>query len=239
MHDERVRQALALALDRAAMARTLAPFTGLHTVGALMRPDTPWALNAEELAQFPGYAVDPEASRTEARRLLAEAGYNEHNPLRVVLKNRNVRLPNIDFGLAVIAAWQKIGVQVEHRLEDAATWQSSASKRDFELLVTEGSDYADDPDLQLSRWLSGNAQNYPGLADPAYDQLFARQSRELDPQQRLALVKEMQQWLLGKAIFLQGLWAARTVVHTTHVKNYVAHPSHYTNQRLQDIWLAQ
>jgi peptide/nickel transport system substrate-binding protein len=239
LHDERVRTALTLALDRASMARALAPVTGLQAVGGLLRPGTPWALTAAELAQLPGYGTDPEASRTEARRLLAEAGYNENNPLRVVLKNRNVRLPNIDFGLAIIAAWQKIGVQVEHRLEDAVTWNASAARRDFTLLVTEVSDYADDPDVQLSHWLSGSAQNYPGLADPTYEQLFAQQSRERDPQKRLTLVKEMQQLLLGKTVFIQGLWSARAVVHAARVKNYVAHPSHYTNQRLQDVWLAQ
>jgi peptide/nickel transport system substrate-binding protein len=238
MNDERVRKALSLAMNRYDMARTLAPLTGLGGVGGLVRPGTPWALDAEELARLPGYGQDIEASRAEARRLLADAGYNEDNPLKVVLKNRNVKL-YIDFGRAVIAAWQRIGVQAEHRLEDTATWSASEKKRDFELLVISASDYVDDPDIQLSRWLTNSARNYPGLSDPAYDQLFEQQSQTLDAQQRVAMVKDMQRLLLGKAFFIQGLWSSRMVVYAARVQNYGAHPSHYTNQRLQDVWLAR
>jgi hypothetical protein len=34
---------------------------------------------------------------------------------------------------------------------------------------------------------------------------------------------------------IQGLWSTRAVVHSPRVQNYVAHPSHYTNQHLQDV----
>jgi ABC-type oligopeptide transport system substrate-binding subunit len=35
------------------------------------------------------------------------------------------------------------------------------------------------------------------------------------------------------------LWWSRNVVHWTKVKNYVAPPNHYANQKLQDVWLAE
>jgi peptide/nickel transport system substrate-binding protein len=73
--DERVRKALTLAIDRYDMAKTLAPLTGLETVGGLLHPDTPWALDGEELQALPGYGKDYEANLREATRLLAEAGY--------------------------------------------------------------------------------------------------------------------------------------------------------------------
>ena len=44
-----------------------------------------------DLERFPGFARDAEKNRAEARRLLAEAGYP--NGFKVVLKNRNVKLP--------------------------------------------------------------------------------------------------------------------------------------------------
>jgi peptide/nickel transport system substrate-binding protein len=238
-NDIRVRKALSLAIDRYDMAKTIYPLTGLDGVGGLMRPGTPWALNAEELAQIPGYGKDGEANRVAAQRLLAEAGYTEQNPLQIVLKNRSVKLPYIDFGVYVISAWQKIGVQVEHRLEETAAWRNSERKHDFEVIVAPASDYADEPDIQLQRLISSSPQNYAGASDPTYDTLYEQQSRELDPQKRSALVKEMQRIALENAYYIQGLWSARAVVHAAEVKNYVAHPSHYTNQRLQDVWLAQ
>jgi ABC-type transport system substrate-binding protein len=69
--------------------------------------------------------------------------------------------------------------------------------------------------------------------------LYEQQSRELDPQKRITIVKEMQRLALENAYYIQGLWSARAVVHAAEVKNYMAHPSHYTNQRLQDVWLAK
>jgi len=38
---------------------------------------------------------------------------------------------------------------------------------------------------------------------------------------------------------MPGLWWTRNVVHWAKVKNYVAPPSHYTNQKLQDVWLSE
>ena len=39
--------------------------------------------------------------------------------------------------------------------------------------------------------------------------------------------------------YMPGLWWSRNVVHWTKVKNYVAPPNHYANQKLQDVWLAE
>lgn len=237
--DARVRKALSLAIDRYDMAKTIYPLTGLQDVGGLVRPGSPWALTAEELATLPGYGKDGEASRAEAKRLLAEAGYNEKNPLKIVLKNRSVKLPYIDFGVYLIAAWQKVGVKVEHRLEETAAWRSSERNHDFELIVAPFSDYADEPDIQLQRYVTDSPENYASASDPTFDQLYEQQSRELDPQKRIAIVKEMQRIALENTYYMAGLWSSRAVVHSADVKNYVAHPSHYTNQRLQDVWLAK
>jgi peptide/nickel transport system substrate-binding protein len=238
-NDARVRKALSLALDRFDMATTLYPLTGLNGVGALMRPGTPWALSAEQLAQLPGYSKAIEANRVEAKRLLAEAGYTERNPLKFVLKNRNIKLPYIDFAVYIIDAWQKIGVQAEHRPEETTSYIASRNQQDFEIIISPGSDYVDEPDVQLSRWVSSSPQNYGRVHDPAYDTLFEQQSRELDPAKRTALVQEMQRLLIEQSYFIQGLWSERAVVHSARVQNYVAHPSHYTNQRLQDVWLSR
>ena len=51
--DQRVRQAMSLAINRYEMAKVIGPLTGLETVGGLMHPDTPWALSSEELQALP------------------------------------------------------------------------------------------------------------------------------------------------------------------------------------------
>src|SRR3989475_4940492 len=95
--DIRVRKALTLGLDRYTASRVLYPIASLKDVGALMRPATEFAMLESELQKLPGFGRDMEKNRAEARRLLAEAGYP--NGFKVVLKNRNVRVPYIDFGV--------------------------------------------------------------------------------------------------------------------------------------------
>ena len=50
---------------------------------------------------------------------------------------------------------------------------------------------------------------------------------------------EIQKRVLEQAYYMPGLWWTRRVVHLAKVKNYVAPPSHYTNQKLQDVWLSE
>ncbi len=45
--------------------------------------------------------------------------------------------------------------------------------------------------------------------------------------------------MLENAYYMPGLWWMRNVVHWTKVKNYVAPPSQFANQKLQDVWLSE
>jgi peptide/nickel transport system substrate-binding protein len=236
--DVRVRRALTLGLDRYTAGRVLYPLTGLRDVGGLMRPGTDWALPPAELEKLPGFWRDADKSRAEARRLLAEAGYARG--LKVVLKNRNVKLPYQDLAVYVIQEWRKIGVEAENRpLETAAWFSDGRDTGSFELIIAPTVEFVDDPDQFLNRYTTKAPQNWGRYSDPAIDDLFSRQARTLDPAERRKLVFELQRRVLENAYYMPGLWWSRNVVHWAKVKNYVAPPSHYTNQKLQDVWLAE
>ena len=236
--DVRVRRALTLGFDRYTAAKVLYQLTGLRDVGGLMRPGTEWAMSPAELEKYPGFWRDAEKSRAEARRLLAEAGYP--NGFKAVMKNRNVKLPYQDFAVYVIQEWRKIGVEVENRPLESATW--FADLRDtgnFELGIQPTVEFMDDPDQFMNRYTTGAPANYGRFSDPVLDDLFSRQARAIDPAERKKLVIEMQRRVLDQAYYMPGLWWTRRVVHLAKVKNYVAPPSHYTNQKLQDVWLSE
>jgi len=236
--DVRVRKALSLGIDRYTMARVLYPLTGLRYVGGLMRPGSEWALPAPELEKLPGFGRDIEKNRAEARKLLAEAGYP--NGLKVVLKNRNVKLPYQDFAVFLIGEWRKIGIEAEHRpLETAAWFSDGQDTGNFELLVAPTVEFMDDPDQFLGRYATGSTQNWGRFSDPQVDDLFSRQARSLDPVERKRLINDLEKRVLGNAYFTTGLWWSRNLVHWSKVKNYVAPPNHYTNQKLQDVWLSE
>ena len=236
--DVRVRRALSLGIDRYTMAKVLNPLTGLQFVGGLMRPGSEWAMPQAELEKLPGFGRDIEKNRAEARKLLAEAGYP--NGLKVVLKNRNVKLPYQDFAVYLIGEWRKIGVEAEHRpLETAAWFSDGQDTGNFELIVAPTVEFMDDPDQFLGRYATGSTQNWGRFSDPQVDDLFSRQARALDPVERKKLINQMEQRVLGNAYFTTGLWWSRNLVHWSKVKNYVAPPNHYTNQKLQDVWLSE
>ena len=237
-NDERVRKALSLGLDRYTASRVLYPIASLKDVGGLMRPGTMWALPDAELQKFPGFGKDMDKNRAEAKRLLAEAGYP--NGLKVVLKNRNLRVPYVDFGTFVIQEWRKIGVEAEHRqLETAAWFADGRDTGNFELIVSPSFNFMDDPDQFLERYTTGDSNNWGRFSDPRIDDLFHRQSRALDPAERKKLINEIDRIVLGHVYYIPGIWWARTVVHWAKVKNYVAPPNHYSNQKLQDVWLSE
>jgi peptide/nickel transport system substrate-binding protein len=236
--DARVRRALTLGFDRYTAGKVLYGITGLKLVGGLMRPGTEFALPEAELQKMPGFWKDADKSRAEAKRLLAEAGYP--NGLKVVLKNRNVKLPYQDFAVYAIQEWRKIGIEVENRpLETAAWFSDGQDTGNFELIVAPTVEFADDPDQFLGRYVTGSTQNWGRFSDPRVDDLFSRQARTLDPAERKKLCNDIEKLVLENAYYMPGLWWTRNVVHLTKVKNYVAPPSHYTNQKLQDVWLAE
>ena len=98
--------------------------------------------------------------------------------------------------------------------------------------------WVDDPDQLLSPHTPNSPQNWSRFSNPALEDLYARHTRALDPGERKKLVVEFQKIVLDNAYIVPGLWWSRNVVHWAKVKNYVAPPNHYSNQKLQDVWLA-
>ena len=236
--DVRVRKALNLGIDRYTAGKVLYPLTGLRDVGAFTRPGTEYAMAPAELEKFPGFGRDAEKNRAEARRLLAEAGYP--NGFKVVLKNRNIKLPYQDWAVYVIQEWRKIGIEAEHRpLETAAWYADGRDQGNFEVVVFPTGHFVDDPDALLAPFITGSSQNWARFSNPAVDDLYDRQARTLDPAERKRLVVELQKIVLENAYHIPGLWWSRNVVHWAKMKNWVAPPSHFTNQKLQDVWLSE
>jgi peptide/nickel transport system substrate-binding protein len=236
--DVRVRKALTLGIDRYTGGRVLYSLTGLRDVGGLTRPGTEWSMSPAELERFPGFSRDIEKNRAEARKLLAEAGYP--NGFKVVLKNRNIKVPYQDFAVYVLQEWRKIGIEAEHRPLETATWYADGrDKGNFELMVYPYGHFVDDPDALLDPFISKGSRNWSRFSDPAIDDLYQRQARAIDPAERRKLVIEAQKIVLDHVYHLPGLWWTRNVVHWAKMKNYIAPPSHFTNQKLQDVWLAE
>jgi len=235
----KVRQALSLAIDRWGGGQYLSQFTFLKYVGALMRPGSPFAMPESELEKLPGFWRDINRSREEARRLLREAGVPEG--FSFTLKNRNIE-PYPSLGVFIIDQWRQVGLQVDHQLLETGTWTQDLRSGNFEAMLYFNCDFMDDPDLQLLSFLSPERSpvNYARYRDPVLDNLYDQQTRELDLEKRKQLVWQFERRAVGEMAYqLPALWWNRIVVRWAKVKGWTITPSHYINQDLVDVWLAQ
>src|SRR3954467_13165807 len=130
--DVRVRRALTLAIDRWHGAPALAKIANVRTVGGIVFPGSPLAATREELEKLIGYMPDIEKSRTEAKRLLKEAG---QEGLSFELLNRNIDQPYKYNGSWVVDESTKVGLKVTQRVVPTGPWFDTMRAGNFQLSV--------------------------------------------------------------------------------------------------------
>jgi peptide/nickel transport system substrate-binding protein len=218
--DARVRRALSLAIDRWQGAQALSKIANVRTVGGIVFPGSPLAATKAELEQIAGYWPNIEKSRTEAKRLLKEAGAEG---LSFELLTRGVDQPYKTVGTWLVDEWSKIGLHVTQKV------------------VPTG------PFIEAQR--SGNYQVFSGAnchgvvefyEDPREVALYEKMLRETDPARERALMREFEKYVLDdEAHSLYLMWWYRIIPYRSYVKGWKISPSHYINQDLATVWLDQ
>src|SRR2546422_1016657 len=239
--DVRVRRALTLAIDRWAASKALSQISVMKYVGGLFRPGSQFAIPESELVKLAGFGKNIEASRREARRLLKEAGVPEG--LSFTLKNRNVREPYEVTGVYVIDQWRQVGLNVNHVQQEEGPYFNDFRQGNYDAGIDFSCDFMDDPDLQLFKFVSSDKSpvNYARYKDSVLDELYDKQSRATDRKERLKLIRQFEKRVIDEKAyqFPPTLWWQRIVPHSTKVKGWKITPSHYVNQDLRDVWIAQ
>jgi peptide/nickel transport system substrate-binding protein len=234
--DPRVRRALSLAIDRWQAADRLQNTTFLKFVGGVMRPGYAMATPESELREIPGFWRDGEASRAEAKRLLAEAGQSH---LAFTLTNRDVAMPYGPGADYLIQSWKAVGVTVSQVQLNTKNWEGALQKHDFQVAIDFGGDYYDDPTLQLAKYVSSDLSpsNYSGSTDRFLDSLYVGQAVTTDPRERARIVREFERHALTEAYAVPFLWWNRIAAASAAMKGWHLTPSHYLDQDLADVWL--
>lgn len=189
LSDRRVRKALAHALPREMLIDEI--FQGRYLPARGILPPGTLGYNPG----LRGIAYD----LSEARRLLAQAGYPEGRGLPLLEFWSSVRLSGLMRELDEIRGHlAAIGVRMEARFE--TDWPR------YSRLLDEGrlpiflyAWYADvpDPDNFLTKLFhSQSPRNFFGYANPAVDELLNRARRERDPARRVELYRRAEQLIL-------------------------------------------
>jgi peptide/nickel transport system substrate-binding protein len=238
-HDRRVRRALSLALDRYRAASSLSKTAIVREVAGVQVPGSPLATPPAELMKLAGYWRDIRESRSEARRLLAEAGIPDGFSFE--LKNRDIPMPYQHIGAWLVDEWRRIGLKVRHEVQDSSQYFKDLRAGNFELSTDFQCGYVVDPDLDLYKFQSRGRSdaNYGRYADPVLDDLYVRQSRAVDPEQRRRYIRAFEKRLLDEeAHYIYTLQWHRIVPHSSRVRGWTITPSHYLNSQLDTVWLA-
>jgi len=236
----RVRRALSMAIDRWGGVPALSKVSMVRQVGGLSRPGSAMSLSEQELTAQPGFSKDIEASRAQARKLLQEVGVAE---LSFTLINRLSDTLYGPVGDFLVAQWRQIGVTVRHEQYSPRAFLETLQRENppFDAALDFACNYADEPNLQLARYLSHDrtATNYGQHFDRTLDNLFDRQSGEPDRRKRYELLRQFERRALRLAYVVPVLWWQRAVVMDRNVRGWHVTPSHYIGQDLADVWLAK
>ena len=193
-----LRLALALAIDRELITEKVTQFGELPSYNLVppgirdyVSPLTEW----EDWSQ--------QERNTEARRLYAEAGYSEENPLRFEIRY-NVGENNKKLALAVASLWKQVlGVQATLVNEELKVFLQNREQKVLTQVFRAGwiSDYADAYSF-LNLFRTGHGRNDYGYSNSLYDSLLDEIAAERIPSRRRRLMFEAEKILLADTPFI-------------------------------------
>ena len=191
LQDVRVRQALAMTIDRHVLTEQVS--------GQGERPA--WSL----LLGMPGYealgsplALQDQPTRlAKAAALMAQAGYNSARPFKLTL-TYNTSESHKKLALAVAAMWKPLGVEVSLNNMEWSAYQVAKDSGDFMLVRSFlFGDYVE-PSSMLNSFRCQDPQNESGYCNPAFDGLLQQASDTLDGSTRTGLYRQAEQLLMDE-----------------------------------------
>jgi peptide/nickel transport system substrate-binding protein len=232
-----LRHAMALSLDRQAFIDILTE--GQGDVGGVMQPPPAglWGMPPDLLQTLPGYGLDVEKNRVDARQIMRELGYGPDNPLKIKVSVRD--LPYLR-DPAVILIDQLKQVYIDGQLEtiDTTNWFPRVMRRDY-IVALAGAGSGPDPDQNLHLLYGCGAElNYNGYCSAEVDQLIDRQSIEADQEKRKQLVWEIERKLAEDGARPIIFYDRRATCWQPYVKELTLMVnSLFNGWRMEDVWL--
>lgn len=207
--DVRVRQALALAIDRQTLCdKVLQGFAPATSLSPAMGDYKPEATLRYDVA--------------EAKRLLAEAGYPDGKgfPRFSLLVSSSGSRASTE---ALQAMWKKnLNIVIDIKSMDWASYIDSMQKLDFDLAMAGWvGDYLD-PTTFLLMWTKGNGNNNTGWSSEVFEKMLDDAAHNTDPALRLRTFEKAEKLLMDEMPIIPFAWQASIYMHHPSVKNW--HP---------------
>jgi len=222
-NDVKVRQAIALAVDREAV---LGPAVfGFGTPTVELFPPGYWA----------GLGVKPaNPDLAKAKQMLADAGYPNGFSTTILSWSQYSFLSNA--AVVVQEQLKQIGISADVNLEENAAFIKDYLDNNFDLTVSGTSGYVDPNDIYIRNFGSNQPSNAVRYSNPKADELIAAGVATTDQAKRKQVYQQLQQLLLDEAPWINLYIAQQFEAMKTYVKGYTHIPTG-TNYTLKDVWL--
>jgi oligopeptide transport system substrate-binding protein len=165
--DLRVRRALSLALDRNVLTDRILRGTASPA----------FTIVPASVSQFkpvlPEYSAQPLAARqSDARRLLAEAGFGPDKPLKFTMQYFTESRTRT-LAVAMVSMWKAVGVQCDLINKDLGSVISTVRAGNYQVSLYAWFSSFDDPSTFLDILTTKTRGSLSGYSNPAFDAAFA------------------------------------------------------------------
>ncbi|HTE87146.1 MAG TPA: ABC transporter substrate-binding protein, partial [Dehalococcoidia bacterium] len=196
--DLRVRQAVHLAIDRQAADQATNFGEGVICGPLVVVGKTGWHIPVDEMLKLPGYRQPKAQDVTEAKRLLAGAGFA--SGFKTTLGFSSATESQSAYAEVVQAQLKQIGIDASLQPWDNATYTQHRAKPDHDMvIVSEGSFSSPGSVAYASFYSSGVFAKPTGVNDPDLDKLIDSQAVEFDFDKRGTIFQQIERWILDKA----------------------------------------
>ena len=200
--DPNVRRALALAIDKEALVDVLGGDSFYPVLNGFVPDgiagDTDF-FRAEGDADGYTLTYDPE----KAKELLAEAGYDESNPLHIVYKYSNNGIHG-DVATMLQQMWLNIGVDVEFACVESGVYYDQLDQGDFEI-CRYGYSAEDSPVQFMEMWTKG-MQVVAAVDDPVFDEMIEEARQLSDKSEYMKALHEAEDYLVEENVYVIPLF---------------------------------
>ena len=215
--DIRVRRALSESIDREFITDKLMR-AGQIPAYAFIPPGT---ANYSRTAHTVWADLSFAQRQTQARQLLAAAGYGPAHPLEVEIKSANSP-DTLLLMQAVQADWAAIGIKAKLVQNESQIAFTAYRARDFQ--IGSMSWYADYNDAMTFLGIlksDTGAQNYGDYNNPAYDALLVASDHEADLTKRAALLGKAEQMILDEEAIIPLFYVVNRALVTPKITGWV------------------
>jgi peptide/nickel transport system substrate-binding protein len=135
--------------------------------------------------------------------------------------------------------YKDIGVKVQIKPADAPTTAKMRVEGNFQTYAGATPTSIDDPDEQLSPYITGNTLNFGRYSNSKVDQLYKQQSKIMDTAKRKEIVYEIQRILMDDMPVVMLAGRVDAAANAVYVRNVVYTPAkHFHFSRsFERVWL--